>query len=161
MYFLELTYLISIKMSLKSVPKGVIDNIPALIQIMAWRQWGDRPLCINQQLNDGIFCSFEINFLYWFVLRNHKQLFLMKLLCHFICTFFSKNYCILIKISPRIVPRGLINNKLALVQVMWNHTIQQAITWTNVDPDLLCNMTSLSQNGLKPILVHAKTCWKY
>ena len=32
------------KLSLKFVSKGPINNIPALIQIMAWRQWGDKPL---------------------------------------------------------------------------------------------------------------------
>ena len=35
---------ISIKISLHSVPKGPINNIPALIQIMAWRRPGDKPL---------------------------------------------------------------------------------------------------------------------
>ena len=32
---------ISIKISLKLVPKGSINNIPALVQIMAWRRRGD------------------------------------------------------------------------------------------------------------------------
>ena len=35
---------ISIKISLKFVHKGPIDNIPALVQIMAWRRPGDKPL---------------------------------------------------------------------------------------------------------------------
>ena len=35
---------ISIKFSLKSVTKGPINNIPALVQIMAWRWPGDKPL---------------------------------------------------------------------------------------------------------------------
>ena len=35
---------ISIKIPLKFVPKGPINNIPALVQIMAWRQSGDKPL---------------------------------------------------------------------------------------------------------------------
>ena len=35
---------ISIKISLKLVPKGPINNIPALVQIMAWRRPGDKPL---------------------------------------------------------------------------------------------------------------------
>ena len=35
---------ISIKISLKFVPKGPINNIPALGQIMAWRRSGDKPL---------------------------------------------------------------------------------------------------------------------
>ena len=33
-----------IKISLKFVPKGPINNIPALVQIMAWRRSGDKPL---------------------------------------------------------------------------------------------------------------------
>ena len=35
---------ISINISLKFVPKGPINNIPALVQIMAWRRPGDKPL---------------------------------------------------------------------------------------------------------------------
>ena len=35
--------LISIKISLKFVPKGPINSIPALVQIMAWRRPGDKP----------------------------------------------------------------------------------------------------------------------
>ena len=35
---------ISIKISPKFVPKGPINNIPALVQIMAWRHSGDKPL---------------------------------------------------------------------------------------------------------------------
>ena len=33
-----------IKISLKFVPKGLINNIPALVKIMAWRRPGDKPL---------------------------------------------------------------------------------------------------------------------
>ena len=35
---------ISIKISLKFIPKGPINNIPTLVQIMAWRRPGDKPL---------------------------------------------------------------------------------------------------------------------
>ena len=42
--FLNENARISIKISLKLVPKGPINNIPALVQIMAWRRSGDRPL---------------------------------------------------------------------------------------------------------------------
>ena len=35
---------ISINISLKFVPKGPINNILALVQIMAWRRLGDKPL---------------------------------------------------------------------------------------------------------------------
>ena len=35
---------ISIKILLKFVPKGPINNIPSLVQIMAWCRPGDKPL---------------------------------------------------------------------------------------------------------------------
>ena len=35
---------IAIKISLIFVPKGPINNIPAMVQIMAWRWLGDKPL---------------------------------------------------------------------------------------------------------------------
>ena len=42
--FLNENVRISIKISLKFVPQGPINNIPALVQIMAWRHPGDKPL---------------------------------------------------------------------------------------------------------------------
>ena len=42
--FLNENALISVKISLKFVPKVRIDNIPALVQIMAWGRLGDKPL---------------------------------------------------------------------------------------------------------------------
>ena len=42
--FLNENIWILIKISLKFVPKSSINNIPALVQIMAWRRPGDKPL---------------------------------------------------------------------------------------------------------------------
>ena len=42
--FLNENVWISIKISLQFVPMGPINNIPALVQIMAWRRSGDKPL---------------------------------------------------------------------------------------------------------------------
>ena len=42
--FLNRNAWIAIKISLKFVPMGPINNIPALVQIMAWRRPGDKPL---------------------------------------------------------------------------------------------------------------------
>ena len=42
--FLNENVRILIKISLKFVPEGPINNIPALAQIMAWRRPGDKPL---------------------------------------------------------------------------------------------------------------------
>ena len=44
MHFHEWKALYLIRISLKFVPNGPINNIPALIQIMARRQSGDKPL---------------------------------------------------------------------------------------------------------------------
>ena len=37
-------FCILINISLKFVPKGPINNIPALVRVMAWRCVGDKPL---------------------------------------------------------------------------------------------------------------------
>ena len=42
--FLNENEWIWLKISLKFVPKGPMNNIPALVQIMAWRRPGDKPL---------------------------------------------------------------------------------------------------------------------
>ena len=42
--FLNENVWVPIKISLKVVPKGRINNIPALVQKMAWRRPGDKPL---------------------------------------------------------------------------------------------------------------------
>ena len=42
--FLNENIQISTKISPKFDPKGPINNIPALVQIMAWRRPGDKPL---------------------------------------------------------------------------------------------------------------------
>ena len=42
--FMNDKFCILIKISLKFVPKGAVDNNPALVEIMAWRRIGDKPL---------------------------------------------------------------------------------------------------------------------
>ena len=42
--FLNENVWIPIQISLKFVPQGPINNIPALVQVMAWRRPGDKPL---------------------------------------------------------------------------------------------------------------------
>ena len=49
--FLNENVWISIKISLKFVPKGPINNIPALVQIMAWRRPGDKPISEPMMVN--------------------------------------------------------------------------------------------------------------
>ena len=42
--FLNENVWISVKISLKFVPKGPINNMPALVQIIPWCRPGDKPL---------------------------------------------------------------------------------------------------------------------
>ena len=49
--FLNENIWIPIKISLKFVPKGSINNIPALVQVMAWRRPGDKPLSEPMMIN--------------------------------------------------------------------------------------------------------------
>ena len=42
--FMNKKFCVLNKISLKFVPKGPINNILALVQIMAWRRSGDKPL---------------------------------------------------------------------------------------------------------------------
>ena len=49
--FLNESVWVPIEISLKFVPYGPIDNIPALVQIMAWRRPGDKPLSETMVVN--------------------------------------------------------------------------------------------------------------
>ena len=49
--FLNENIWISIRISMKFVPEGPINNIPALVQIMAWRRPGDKPLSEAMMVN--------------------------------------------------------------------------------------------------------------
>ena len=49
--FLNENVWISLKISLKCVPKGPINNIPSLVQIMVWRRPGDKPLSEPMMVN--------------------------------------------------------------------------------------------------------------
>ena len=42
--FWRMKSFVLIRISLKFIPKGPIDNKPALCQLMAWRRTGDKPL---------------------------------------------------------------------------------------------------------------------
>ena len=48
-------FFISIRISLKFVPSGQIDNKPVLVHVMAWCRTGDKPLAepMLTQLTDG------------------------------------------------------------------------------------------------------------
>ena len=63
--FLNENVWISIKkyISLKCVPMGPINNIPTLVQVMAWRRPGDKPLSkpMMVRLPTHIYASLGLN----------------------------------------------------------------------------------------------------
>ena len=59
--FLNETEWISLKISLKFVPTGPINNIPALVRIMAWRCPGDKPLSEPMIVYRRIYASLGLN----------------------------------------------------------------------------------------------------
>ena len=66
--FLNENVWIPIKSSLKSVPKGRINNIPALVPIMAWRRPGDKPL--SEPLMVSLLTHICVTRPQWVKLRN-------------------------------------------------------------------------------------------
>ena len=112
--FLKENVWIPTKISLKFVPKGPINNIPALVQIMAWRRPGDKPLsepmrvsllmhtCVTRpQWVKGEWFYFHCAFIYlshwqaWYFIR-HIQVYFLQDLYSFrkfpITTNFSQNH---------------------------------------------------------------------
>ena len=116
---------IPIKISLKFVSQGPINNIPALVQIIAWRQPGDKPLsepmmvrlltyiCVTRP-HHSLHARFGVSLTHWGRDKNgqHYANDIFKWI------FLNENVWFPIKISLKFVPKGLINNIPALVQIM-------------------------------------------
>ena len=113
--FLNQNAIISAKISLKFVPKGPIDNIPALVQIMAWRRPGDKslsePMMVRLPTHICVTRPQWVNSSLPGQNGRHFADILKRI-------FMNENFYILIQISLKFVPKGPIDNKSALVQVM-------------------------------------------
>ena len=126
--FLNENIRILIKISLKFVPKVPINNIPALVQIMAWRRPGDKPLSEPMMIN--LLTHICVTRPQWVNLISPQTNMVMT--SHFthlppgqnghhfedgIFTHIVVNdqFCILIIKSLKFVPKGPIDNNPALV----------------------------------------------
>ena len=67
---MNLNIWISIKISLKFVPKGPINDIPALVQIMAWCRPGDKPL--SEPLLVSLLTHRGVTRPQWFKMKLHR-----------------------------------------------------------------------------------------
>ena len=147
--FLNEIVWIAIKISLKFIPKGPINNIPSLVQIMAWRRPGDKPLSEAMMVNlpthicvtrpqwvkhpcPNCKCNLAYTYtnLYSGVSSSKSQpkcwlthLLLVNMATIladdiFKCIFLNAKVQILIKISLKFVPKGLIDHNQGLVWLM-------------------------------------------
>ena len=69
---------VSIKVSLKFVPKGPINNIPALVQIMAWRRPGDKPL--SEPMMDILLTHLCVTRPQWVNIKKRLSLYMVTMM---------------------------------------------------------------------------------
>ena len=114
--FLKENVWIPTKNSLKFVLKGPINNIPALVQIMAWRRPGDKPL--SEPMIVSLLTHICVTRPQWVNTLKPRQngRYFPDDFCKWI--FLNDNVWISIKISLKFVPECPINNIPALVQIM-------------------------------------------
>ena len=93
---------ISIKISPNFVPKGPINNIPALFQIMAWCRSGDKPL--SEPMVVRLLTHICITRPQWVRLEQNEQSLTDEI---FICIFLWENISILIKIPLKFISHYL------------------------------------------------------
>ena len=114
--FLNENVWIPIKISMKFVPKGQINNISALVQIMAWRRPGDKPLSepMIVSLTTHI-CVIRPQRVNTVRSRQNARHFVNDFLNYI---FVNDNRFILIGITLAVVPMGPMNDTQALIQIM-------------------------------------------
>ena len=114
--FLNENVRISFKISLKFVPLGPINNIPALVQLMAWRHSGDKPLSEPMIVSlPTHICVTRPQWVNSSPLGQNGHHFADDI---FKCIFMNDKFCILIPISVKFVPKGPIDADPVLVQIM-------------------------------------------
>ena len=110
--FLNENVWMAVKISLKYIPKGPINNIPALIKIMAWCRSGDKPL--SEPMMVGLPTHICVTRPQWVNTLRHGKYFSK----HFKCNYLNENVWLSIKISLKFVSDLPIDSRSALVQVM-------------------------------------------
>ena len=107
--FLNENVWIPIKISLKFVPKGQINKIPALVQIMAWRRPGDKPL--SEPMMVSFLTHICVTRPQWVnTLRQGQFDCLLESILKLVFVF--EYHYIMIEISPKLVPKVPIINAI-------------------------------------------------
>ena len=107
---------ISIKISLN---KGPVNNIAALVQIMAWRRSGDKPISESMMVSSPMhICVTRPQWVNSSSPGQNGHQFADDI---FKCIFMNKDVWILINIALKFVPEGQINNITILIQILAWH----------------------------------------
>ena len=110
-FFFDEKIEISINISLKFVPRGLINNIPALVQIIAWCRPGDKPLSEPMMISLLThICVARPQWVHTMKERVHGSHFADDI---FKCSLSYKICGIFIQISLKYVRSGPISQKLA------------------------------------------------
>ena len=138
--FLNENVWILIEFSPKFVPKGPINTISALVQIMAWRRPGDKPL--SEPMIVSLPTHICVTRPQWVNALTTGQT--DRSFVEDIFKYISANdhFGILIHIWLKFVPKCSILNKLALVP-----NKPQAIAWTNINQYARRHILSLGRNA--------------
>ena len=104
---------ILIKISLKFVPKGPINNILALVQVMAWRCPGNKPL--SEPMLVSLLTHVYVTRPQWVNTSGPEQYghYFADSICN--CIFLNECNYILIQISLKFIHKCLVYKKTALV----------------------------------------------
>ena len=138
---------ISLKISLKFVPQIWINDIPSLVQIMAWRRPGNNPLF--EPMMDSLpthICITRPQWVRSLRLRQNRRHFAVDISK---CIFLNEDVRISLKIWLKIVPKVWINDIPALVQIIaWRRSSDKPLS----EPVIVCLLTdiyaSLGLSGL-------------
>ena len=109
---------IPFKISLEFFPRGPINNIPALVRIMAWRHPGDKPL--SEPMMDSLPTHICIILPQWVNTLKPEHNGSQHADHIFRCIFFKEKFRILVPISPKFIS-NLIDNRSGLDQAMAGH----------------------------------------
>ena len=111
--FLNQNVRIAIKISLKFVPKGPINNNPSLVQIMVWCRSCDKPL--SEPIMVSLLTHICVTGPQWVNSSPPRQNGCYFTDDIFNCIFVNEKFCILIRISLKFVPKSPVDINPVLV----------------------------------------------
>ena len=149
---------ISIKISLKFVLKDPINNIPALVQIMAWRRPGNKPLSEPMMVSLLMhICVIRPQWVKYCVNGNHTS---TEILCRM--KSHQQHFNIVQNINP-ISTKTLCNMEMQsafnIVQNGNPISIKHCAKWKSISTETLCKMEIPSVPPKMPVMYKSYLCY--